>query len=219
MYSGSILLFICILDLINIPFLNYYERMGNEKGIYNIMISQVGINIIYLFDLIIMMIIYGITDVLTNQSYSLRFEVLFQFINLCLIDQYVRILQFKVTPTEKIFLNDYFQIVGLIRLLRLFAFLNEVEQWRFFSNTMKVMRGPFFNLAFTLYSLYFFYVLIGIEIYGGKINTENFKALFRVNPDTDIAGDYIWLNFNDYTSGIITLFSMMLFNNWQFIWD
>jgi len=81
------------------------------------------------------------------------------------------------------------------------------------------MRGPIFKLYVTLYSLYFFYILIGMEIYGGKINTEVFHQIFEHNPDTEIGGDYIWLNFNDYFSGIITLFSMQLFNNWQFIWE
>ena len=81
------------------------------------------------------------------------------------------------------------------------------------------MRTPFTALIFTLYSLYFLYVLIGIEIYGGKINSEVFDKILTLNPDSDIGGDYIWLNFNDYSSGLLTLFSMMLFNNWQFIWD
>ena len=70
------------------------------------------------------------------------------------------------------------------------------------------MRGPFFKLYFTLYSLYMLYILIGMEIYGGKINSDVFEELFEVNPGTEIAGDYIWLNFNDYFSGILTLFTI-----------
>ena len=81
------------------------------------------------------------------------------------------------------------------------------------------MRGPFSNLCFTLYSLFFFYTLIGMEIYGGKINSEVFTKFFELNPDAEIGSDYIYLNFNDFGSGLITLFSMMLFNNWQFIWE
>lgn len=84
---------------------------------------------------------------------------------------------------------------------------------------LKVMKGPFANLVSALYSLYFLYIIIGIEIFGGKINSEVFKVLLELNPDSEIGGDYIWLNFNDYWSGLNTLFSMQLFNNWQFIWD
>jgi hypothetical protein len=52
--------------------------------------------------------------------------------------------------------------------------LQELEQWKFFMKAVKVMRGPFLNLCFTLYSLFFVYALIGIDIFGGKINSEGF---------------------------------------------
>lgn len=114
---------------------------------------------------------------------------------------------------------DLIQLAILLRLLRIFSFLNELEQWTFFTKALKVMRGPFANLVSALYSLYFLYIIIGIEIFGGKINTDVFIELLELNPDSEIGGDYIWLNFNDYWSGFNTLFSMQLFNNWQFIWD
>ena len=84
--------------------------------------------------------------------------------------------------------------------------------------TLKVLQGPFGNLCFTLYSIYFLYVLIGMEIYGGLIYDQQFSEMISLNPG-DYAPDYIFLNFNDFLSGVITLFSMQLFNNWQFIWD
>ena len=96
--------------------------------------------------------------------------------------------------------------------------MNELETWQFFTKTLGVLKGPFFNLCLTLYSLYYFYCLLGINIYGGKINDKEFARLFYLNPDFDASPDYIWLNFNDFLSGIMTLFSMKLFNNWQFIW-
>ena len=104
-------------------------------------------------------------------------------------------------------------------MIRIFDYLSELEQWQFFTRTLKVLKSPFFNLCFTLYSLYFFYCLVGMRIYGGKINMENFARMFFMNPDFDSSPDYIYLNFNDFLSGLITLFSMQLFNNWQFIWD
>jgi len=109
---------------------------------------------------------------------------------------------------------DLIQLAILLRLLRIFSFLNELEQWTFFTKALKVMRGPFANLVSALYSLYFLYIIIGIEIFGGKINTDVFIELLELNPDSEIGGDYIWLNFNDYWSGFNTLFSMQLFNNW-----
>ena len=102
----------------------------------------------------------------------------------------------------------YFNVVMLIRMVRIFTFLSELEQWKFFTRTLKVLRGPFFNLTFTLYSLYFFYTMLGIHIYGGKITAESTARLFILNEDFDASPDYMWLNFNDFLSGLITLFSM-----------
>lgn len=67
---------------------------------------------------------------------------------------------------------------------------------------------PFFNLCFTLYSLYYFYCILGISIYGGKIDVQTFARMFKLNPDFESSPDYIYLNFNDFVSGLITLFSM-----------
>ena len=80
------------------------------------------------------------------------------------------------------------------------------------------MKTPFMNLVFTMYSIYYFWNLIGIEIYGGLITPQMFDEVTKLNPDTEIGHSYMWLNFNDFISGLLTLFSMMLGNNWQFIW-
>lgn len=120
--------------------------------------------------------------------------------------------------TRRAFL-DLVQVLILVRLLRITKFLDELEQWEFFVRSIKVMQGPFFNLCFSVYSVFYFYTLIGMEVFGGKINCQLFKDINNLNEDTDISPDYMWLNFNDFASGLITLFSMMLFNNWQFIWQ
>ena len=69
------------------------------------------------------------------------------------------------------------------------------------------MKRPFLNLCFTLYSFYFIYVVIGVEIYGGKINGKMFKEMINLNEGT-IPSDYVWLSFNDFLSGLIVLFSI-----------
>jgi hypothetical protein len=93
-------------------------------------------------------------------------------------------------------------------MIRLFEFLNELEQWQFFMRTLNVLKGPFFNLCFTLYSLYFCYTIVGIHIYGGKVNMYEFSRMLYINQDFESGADYMWLNFNDFLSGLITLFSM-----------
>ena len=179
---------------------------------------QFSLNIIYLLDILIMFFVFGIRDFFLKRSWALRLELLFQILHFCKIKDYYTLWFQDEIENEAAFIG-FIQMTILFRILRIFTFLAELQQWEFFLKAIKVMRGPFFNLTFTLYSLYFLYSLIGQEIFGGKINSEQFDEIFRLNPDSDIGPDYIWLNYNDFASGLITLFSMMLFNNWQFIWD
>lgn len=146
-------------------------------------------------------------------------EILFQIVFIINISGSIRLVNsdfeyFKAH--SKVF--DGMQIVILFRLFRISPFLYELEQWNFFARAVNVMKGPFFNLVFCLFSVYYLWTLIGIEIYGGKIDTQLFVDVADLNPDTEIGPTYMWLNFNDFASGLLTLFSMMLFNNWQFIW-
>ena len=220
LYSGGIMLAIGILNLMTIPYLHYYESLQDWRGMRAVVTVQLALNSIYLVDFLLMLAIFGFKEVLFKRSWALRMELPVQLLQLALGAAYAAV--YRAGPgtpvAETAALFDFLQLAILVRLLRIFSFLSELEQWRFFMKAVKVMRGPFFNLGFTLYSLFYLYVLIGMEIFGGKISSAVFKRIFDENPDTEIAPDYIWLNFNDYASGLITLEAMMLFNNWQFIW-
>lgn len=81
------------------------------------------------------------------------------------------------------------------------------------------MKGPVFNFIFAVYSVLMIYTIAGMQIWGGKVTVGLFDDIAALNPDSDVSDTYMWLNFNDFWSGIMTLFTMMLFNNWQFIWQ
>jgi len=59
-----------------------------------------------------------------------------------------------------------------------------------------------------LYSLYLIYASIGVEFFGGMINQESVTALIEEYGD-DIDESWLYLNFNDYTMALNTLFGMM----------
>lgn len=61
----------------------------------------------------------------------------------------------------------------------------------------------------TLYTIYFVYALIGQLWFGGKITTTS----AQVN-DPSIPTLYYLMNFNDFASSVITLFCLMVVNNW-----
>ena len=214
-----------ILNLLQSPSIMYNAQINDIYALRSLIILQTVFQLIYLIDLVVMILIFGFRSVLLEQSLGLRLEILIQFFFVYqLVFDWGHVYTTNFDETREELKNyaefaAYFNAVLLIRMIRIFTFLNELEQWKFFTRTLKVLKGPFFNLTFTLYSLYFFYTLLGQHIYGGKITTRAIAKLFYLNPDFDASPDYMWLNFNDFLSGLITLFSMQLFNNWQFIWD
>ena len=60
-----------------------------------------------------------------------------------------------------------------------------------------------------LYLLFYIYASIGELLFGGKITTASVQI-----QDPSIPGLYYLMNFNDFGSSIITLFHIMVVNNW-----
>ena len=61
-----------------------------------------------------------------------------------------------------------------------------------------------------LFLVYYIFATLGIQLFGGLIYEGN-EALA---PTGFAAGEYWPLNFNDFPSGMVTLFVLMVVNNW-----
>ncbi len=62
-------------------------------------------------------------------------------------------------------------------------------------------------------TVYYLFSVIGMELFGGRIS-QDIATLLANKGVTNI---YIFNSFNDFGSGIVTLFELMIVNNWQFI--
>jgi hypothetical protein len=71
-----------------------------------------------------------------------------------------------------------------IRLARIFEFMTEIEKLSFFMNTLRTIRNSFFSLIFTLYSVYILYIMIGVNCFGGLINSERINKMLELNTNT-----------------------------------
>ena len=69
--------------------------------------------------------------------------------------------------------------------------------------------GPFISMLMTLYLVFYTYSAIGELLFGGKITTVSVQV-----RDPGIPALYYLVNFNDFGSSIITLFHIMVVNNW-----
>lgn len=73
------------------------------------------------------------------------------------------------------------------------------------------MIQPVSNLFTLLMILMYIFSMIGIGLYGGYVQkTPN----LNVASDSGLGFYYIYLNFNDLISGYVTLFCVLVVNNW-----
>eukprot|EP00928_Gymnodinium_smaydae_P021766 TRINITY_DN18527_c0_g1_i2.p1 TRINITY_DN18527_c0_g1~~TRINITY_DN18527_c0_g1_i2.p1 ORF type:complete len:670 (-),score=89.44 TRINITY_DN18527_c0_g1_i2:163-2172(-) len=112
------------------------------------------------------------------------------------------------------------KIVAAFRLLRIVRLLLVVERYRVIMATfvaMMPMAATVFKSA--LCTMYLFGVL-GVQLFGGVINKDPDSAYFESVKDTDFAAAGYWENnFNDMPSALVTLFELIVVNNWFVISD
>ena len=59
--------------------------------------------------------------------------------------------------------------------------------------------------------VFYFYAVIGMFLFGGKVR----KDMVELENSNDVPNTYHLLNFNDFLSSFITLFALMVVNNWM----
>jgi hypothetical protein len=91
--------------------------------------------------------------------------------------------------------------------------LKEVKQWNIIIHTATALFRPFYTLILVTFVLFFMFAVIGDRMFGGQMSTQNHK-IFR---DSSIPDLYVEMNFNDLGSSIVTLFALMVVNNWFMI--
>lgn len=95
---------------------------------------------------------------------------------------------------------------------RILGILNCVEKYRIIFKTLLDLIPTFTNLLSVIVVLFYVFSLLGQELFGGLIYEENSDL---VNPIVPIS--YVYNNFNDFTSGVVTLFELLIVNNWWVI--
>jgi hypothetical protein len=98
-------------------------------------------------------------------------------------------------------------------MLRLVVYLYEAKTFRIIVETLKSLLIPFWSLICVLFALYYLYALAGMALFGGDIKRDS-KEIINDDSTPDL---YVLLNFNDFASGFVTLFVLMVVNNWYVI--
>ena len=103
-------------------------------------------------------------------------------------------------------------ILAVFRTMRIEELLKEMELWRNMANSMSALSSSFLALFVSLYFLYMIYAVIGMRLYGGMINKH---SIVELNKNYGIEILWVYVNFNDYASGLITLYGVMTLNGWN----
>ncbi|CAM6046974.1 unnamed protein product [Sphagnum compactum] len=109
--------------------------------------------------------------------------------------------------------NEEIRYLLIARLLRLTRLLVLVEQYKVLVSTFfKLIPSVMPYLGVTFCSMCLFCIL-GNQVFGGLVYAGNPKL-----PGSEIAiNDYMVNNFNDFPSGMVTLFNILVLGNWQ-VW-
>jgi hypothetical protein len=104
-----------------------------------------------------------------------------------------------------------FEIAIFIRLIRLLTLLYEIETFRKIIETIKNLLGPFYSIVCVQFTLFYAFGLLGMFIFGGKVRSNSPE----ITRDDSIPDNYALNNFNDLASSFVTLFTLMVVNNWM----
>lgn len=120
-----------------------------------------------------------------------------------------------VAPSSLSFLSngEWIRYLLLARMLRLIGLLMRVKQYRAFIATFLNLIPSLMPYLGTIFCVLCIYCSLGVQIFGGIVNNGNSNL-----EGTDLEeSDYLLFNFNDYPNGMVTLFNLLVMNNWQ-VW-
>ena len=100
-----------------------------------------------------------------------------------------------------------------VRLCKLLTLLYEVKVMRIIFETMKNLLGPLNNLLAVMITIMYVFTELGMALFGGQVT----KTSPNIVHDSSIPDNYYLVNFNDLISGMVTLFILIVVNNWYVI--
>jgi len=200
-----------ILSVLNILMLTIRESVSDSDTAFIEFWAwiQIGINLAFLLELLVEMYAFGVSATYSH-SFRAASETLSQVFNLFGI---IYFFNSNVTDITFISALKSFELVIFVRLTRILSLLYELKTFRIIIETIKNLLGPFYTLLLVQFTIFYMFALTGILWFGGRITSTSMD----LKVDTAYASTYFFNNFNDLGNGFITLFSLMVVNNWHFV--
>jgi len=105
------------------------------------------------------------------------------------------------------------RLLAVVRVARVERILWRLTRLREALYTLFLLLGTFRKVASALFLTFYLYSTVGVQIFGGLITRD---ADELADLDFGVAGGtgYYANNFNDFASGLVVLFELMVVNNW-----
>ncbi|GFU29882.1 two pore calcium channel protein 1 [Nephila pilipes] len=115
-----------------------------------------------------------------------------------------------------------FSYVTILRTLRLLRLFKLKKRYRDVLGTLFIILPRFLSVALVLVILYYFFGIIGMEVLSGYnlvncCKNTTVEQFYRFDNDSSLDGYYYLNNFDDFVTSQITLFELMVVNNWFII--
>ena len=108
-------------------------------------------------------------------------------------------------------ISKIFELIILLRVVKLLTLMYEVRVLRLILETLKNLASPMKNLLVVFISIFYGFTALGSFFFGGKITVNSPEIL----SDLSIPQFYYLVNFNDFISSCVTLFILLVVNNWN----
>lgn len=170
---------------------------------------MIWINNLFLFEFIVDLVFFGVIN-----AFREHFRVWIEFV--CQIVNIYGMYNFFSDPNnlhEYNFYEKIFISVIFIRALKMLTLFYEVKSLRIIIETMKNLLSPITNMTLVLFIVYWIFAIFGMYLYGGKIR-KNLPYPIQQGTNT-VPASYHLDNFNDFISSMVTLFTLMVVNNWM----
>ncbi|KAG9412450.1 hypothetical protein AC1031_015362 [Aphanomyces cochlioides] len=168
---------------------------------------EVVFSLVYLVELLLKVVIHGTAKYW--RSMKNRFDCIIT-LSILAVDIYAYLPEVdNADAASKIVLV---KILLVARCLRLFRLIINIERYRVFCMTWFRLLPFGKNLIVIMFCAMYIFALLGNQLFGGLISPAIMNSRFNSSGYTE--NDYMANNFNDMASGMVTLFELIIVNNW-----
>ncbi|CAE7231508.1 TPC1 [Symbiodinium natans] len=112
------------------------------------------------------------------------------------------------------------QVVACARLFRLFRLLNMYKPYHDLATITFLLLPTAMDIFMILFLMCYFFSAIGVALFGGMISTNPEHPHHAAVAASSFGQAGYWANnFNDFGMGFVTLFELLVVNNWFLIAD